>query len=80
MAAQVRPRWYTDSVAPLGSARECSLAHAVLWQGTGGCGKIGSAGSSLASPGRELALPGISRPAGSPKDPLFSTSQTAHHG
>ena len=62
----------TDSAAPLGYAREYSPAPPGLWRGSPDCGSIGSAGSSLASPGRVLALPSKSRPAGCPRDPLFS--------
>ena len=64
--------------APLGDARACALAHAVRWRGTAGCGSMGSAGSSLASPGGDLALAGHTRPHGCPKDPrLFKRSVTS---
>jgi hypothetical protein len=72
------PKWSTDRAAPLGSARACALAYAVRWRGTAGCGSMGSAGSSLASPGGDLALAGHTRPHGCPKDPrLFKRSVTS---
>src|SRR5258705_11158580 len=65
----------TDSAAQLGYARVCSPAPPGLWLGSPDCGRIGSAGSSVASPGRVLALPSKSRPEGCPRDPLFSNHE-----
>jgi hypothetical protein len=72
------PKWSTDRAAPRGDARACALAHAVRWRGTAGGGRMGSAGSSRASPGGDLALAGHTRPHGCPKDPrLFKRSVTS---
>ena len=55
MARRSGHRWCIDSAAPFGYARECCPGPPALWRGSRGCGRIGSAGSSLASPRRILA-------------------------
>jgi hypothetical protein len=56
------------SLAPLPSGRALGVVAA-----------RGLRGSSLASPGRAIALPSQSRPAGCPKEPLVFKPQAPHH-